>query len=95
MRPVSRRGVPTELRAWKKSLDVSREFLSGVSLHAHTHHSRESLSHLPHYIAQIPVVGTLFDRDLQHHQQQNCLHYFDWHLATKKQYDCLWQFLLF
>ena len=71
MRPVSRRGVPTELRAWKKSLDVSREFLSGVPLHAHTHHSRESLSHLPHYIAQIPVVGTLFDRDLQHHQEQS------------------------
>ena len=24
-----------------------------------------------HYIAQIPVVGTLFDRDLQHHQEQS------------------------
>lgn len=70
MTPVSRRGVPTDLRARKKSQDLSREFLSGVSLHAHTHHSRESLSHLPLYIAQIPVVGTLFDRDLEQHQAQ-------------------------
>lgn len=66
--PVSRRWVPTELRAWKKTQDLSREFLTGVSLHAHTHHSRESLAHLPLYVARIPVVGSLFDRDL--HQQE-------------------------
>jgi hypothetical protein len=69
--PVSRRWVPTELRAWTKSLDLSREFLSGVSLHAHTHHSRESLSHLPRYIAQIPVVAALFDQELQQHEARS------------------------
>jgi hypothetical protein len=60
--------VQTELRAWKASQDVSREFLSGVSLHAHTHHSQESLAHLPHCIAQIPVVGHWFEQEVQRHQ---------------------------
>lgn len=71
MTAVSRRGVPTDLRAWKKGQDLSREFLSGVSLHAHTHHSRESLAHLPHYILQIPVVGSLFDQEIQQHQARS------------------------
>lgn len=71
MTPVSRRGVPTELRAWKKGQDVSREFLSGVSLHAHTHHSRESLAHLPRYIVQIPIVGPLFDQEVRQHQARS------------------------
>lgn len=71
MAPVSRRHVPTDLRAWNKSQDVSRQFLTGVSLHAHTHHSRESLAHLPHYILQIPVVGHLFDQELRQHQAQS------------------------
>lgn len=71
MTPVSRRGVPTDLRAWTPGQDVSREFLSGVSLHAHTHHSQESLAHLPRYILQIPVVGTLFDQEVRDHQQKS------------------------
>lgn len=69
MTPVSRRGLPTDLRAWNKRQDLSREFLSGVSLHAHTHYSRESLAHLPRYVLQIPVVGTLFDREVQQHRR--------------------------
>ena len=68
MTPVSRRGVPTDIRNWTKSNDLSREFLTGVSLHAHTHHSRESLAHLPLYIARIPVVGNLFDHEVRHQQ---------------------------
>lgn len=68
MTPVSRRWVPTQLRAKTKSDDLSREFLSGVSLHAHTHHSRESLAHLPLYMARIPLVGALFGQEVQHQQ---------------------------
>lgn len=71
MMPVSRRGATTQLRAWKASEDLSREFLSGVSLHAHTHYSPESLAHLPRYVLQIPVVGTLFDREVQEHQRKS------------------------
>lgn len=71
MTPVSRRGIPTDLRAWKKSQDLSREFLSGVSLHAHTHYSCESLAHLPRYVLQIPVVGTLFGREVEAHQRRS------------------------
>jgi hypothetical protein len=70
MPPVSRRGTKTDLRAWKKNQDLSREFLTGVSLHAHTHHSQESLAHLPRYITQIPVVGSLFDQSVQEHQER-------------------------
>ncbi|GMV23234.1 MAG: hypothetical protein AMXMBFR57_31830 [Acidimicrobiia bacterium] len=71
MTPVSRRGIPTDLRAWKKSQDLSREFLSGVSLHVHTHYSCESLAHLPRYVVQIPVVGTLFGREVEAHQRRS------------------------
>lgn len=74
MMPVSRRGATTQLRAWKPSEDLSREFRAGVSLHAHTHYSPESLAHLPRYVLQIPVVGRLFDREVQAHQRKSGAH---------------------
>jgi hypothetical protein len=38
---------------------------SAVSLHAHTHHSRESLAEVPDYIKQVPVLGHRFVRELR------------------------------
>jgi hypothetical protein len=38
---------------------------SVVSLHAHTHHSREVLDDLPAYIVKLPLIGELFLRELQ------------------------------
>lgn len=48
----------TSSRSWHR-------FRSAVSLHAHTHHSREVLSDLPRYIQQIPIVKGCFDRALK------------------------------
>ena len=58
-----------------RSRDVSLEefeprrawggFKSGVSLHAHTHHSREIMADLPAYILKIPVVAAIFERELE------------------------------
>jgi len=42
-----------------------RAFASAVSLHAHTHYSRESLADVEVYLAQIPLVGPRFVRELQ------------------------------
>src|SRR5262245_33398009 len=44
--------------------DYSR-FASGVSLHAHTLYSRETLDDLPRYLAQIPLVGRVLERELR------------------------------
>jgi hypothetical protein len=40
-------------------------FTSAVSLHAHTHHSRESLADVRTYLAQVPVVGHRFVQEMQ------------------------------
>ena len=41
------------------------EFEAVVSLHAHTHHSREVMADLPRYIIRIPIVAACFERELQ------------------------------
>lgn len=45
-------------RVWAQWLDrdLHRRFLTGVSLHSHTMHSRESLSFIPRYGARIPFL---------------------------------------
>src|SRR5262249_38490559 len=40
-------------------------FLTAVSLHSHTSHSREIMADLPGYIAQIPLLNVYFERELQ------------------------------
>jgi hypothetical protein len=54
----------TSLREFDHHHDVSA-FTSAVSLHAHTHHSRESLADVEVYLAQVPVVGHRFVHELQ------------------------------
>ena len=60
----------TSLRAFAEGADW-KEFHSGVSLHAHTHHSREVLSDLPPYISRIPLLGSRFDRELERRRALN------------------------
>jgi hypothetical protein len=38
---------------------------SGVSLHAHTHHSRETLADVHPYIRQVPIVAAMLERRLE------------------------------
>src|SRR5262245_52634260 len=52
----------TTVRAYAKGADWSG-FATAVSLHAHTHHSREVMSDLPSYIARIPVLAGWFERE--------------------------------
>jgi hypothetical protein len=42
-----------------------RRFQAAVSLHSHTHHSREVMACLPQYFARIPLVGSRFERKRQ------------------------------
>jgi hypothetical protein len=39
---------------------TTRRFQTAVSLHAHTHHSRETIAFVPHYIARIPILRNKF-----------------------------------
>ena len=40
-----------------------KPYHTAVSLHSHTHHSREIMADLPRYIARIPLVGVAFERE--------------------------------
>lgn len=42
-----------------------RGFSTGVSLHAHTHHSRESMTDVPEVMGRIPLIGRNLERELQ------------------------------
>jgi hypothetical protein len=56
-----------------------RDFTSGalegvttaVSLHAHTHHSSESMACVPAYLDRIPVVTRLFRREMRAYVERN------------------------
>lgn len=48
-----------------------RGFRSAVSLHAHTHHSREVLSDFPQYLRQIPLVNICFERAVSNHARRS------------------------
>src|SRR5262245_43157047 len=61
------------VRGWHSARTSLRElgdesgggrFTAAVSLHAHTHHSRESLADIPRYIARIPLIGKGLERDI-------------------------------
>src|SRR5262245_8808722 len=54
----------TSVREFDDNTDVSG-FTSAVSLHAHTHHSRESMTDVEGYLAQFPVFGHRFVHELQ------------------------------
>jgi hypothetical protein len=54
----------TSLRRYVEGADWNG-FAAAVSLHAHTYHSREVMSDLPPYIARIPIVGPMFDSEIE------------------------------
>src|ERR1019366_7502889 len=44
---------------------------AAVSLHAHTHHSSEVMAAVPAYLDRIPVVSTLFRREMRAYLERN------------------------
>jgi hypothetical protein len=53
----------TSLRELGRTSDWS-QFTSVVSLHAHTHHSREVMADVPRYIVRVPVIGRRLEREI-------------------------------
>ncbi len=41
---------------------------AALSLHCHTHHSKEILDFIPHYAAQIPAVAALFQHEVKRYE---------------------------
>ena len=54
----------TQIQPFKKGSDYCSLYRSGVSLHSHTMHSRESLRRLPLYIDRFPIGGYILEREL-------------------------------
>lgn len=50
------------IRCLWKTPGVARQFKAGVSLHSHTHHSKESLEFVPRYAHRIPVLSHIVRR---------------------------------
>ena len=50
---------------------VTRGYQSAVSLHAHTWHSKETLGFLPGWMAAVPLLGTLFQRELRQYRLEH------------------------
>jgi hypothetical protein len=55
---------PTRVLKHDPNRNIYREFRSGVSLHSHTMHSKEYLGSLPSYIAKIPVMSFILEREI-------------------------------
>jgi hypothetical protein len=50
----------TGLHLYEQAARLPHGLRSAVSLHCHTHHSKEALTFIPHYAARIPVVARFF-----------------------------------
>lgn len=62
--------IRTRLRFIWQDRTACRTFRTGVSLHSHTMHSRESLGFLPRYAAKIPLFGLEFCRQEKLYHQR-------------------------
>src|SRR5215467_8904914 len=54
----------TEIVKNDPSLQLDKYFRTGVSLHSHTMHSRESLRRLPSYIRRLPIVSSIVEQEV-------------------------------
>jgi phage-related protein len=54
----------TRLRGYERDNHSLRGFRAAASLHCHTHHSKEVLNFIPHYVAMIPVISRLFNSEM-------------------------------
>jgi hypothetical protein len=61
--------MSTSLREYRAQENV-RDFRAAVSLHAHTHHSREIMADFPRYIARIPLVAVAFEREAERYHER-------------------------
>lgn len=50
----------TGLHIYEQATRLPLALRAAVSLHCHTHHSKEALTFIPHYAARIPVVARFF-----------------------------------
>lgn len=61
----------TRLHILDKPHNLSRNYRTGVSLHCHTHDSREMLNFVPHYASKIPIISYFWKRESEAYRQRN------------------------
>lgn len=68
MEPIRSNIYNASRAGWEKAAGRS-QFQTGVSLHSHTLHSRESLDFIPRLSGQIPVLGSLVRWELERYRR--------------------------
>jgi len=53
-----------QIQKFREDARYAEKFRTGVSLHSHTMHSRESLGRLPGYIEMVPILSYLIEREI-------------------------------
>jgi hypothetical protein len=61
----------TRLHVLHEPADLSPFARTGVSLHCHTLHSKETLDFVPYYAEQIPVISYFWSKECRRYQQRN------------------------
>ena len=59
----------TQMHFLPDERSVVRGFLTGVSLHSHTEHSKEGLRGLPRYLEKMPVVAQFYRYEMKRHKE--------------------------
>jgi hypothetical protein len=65
------KGRFTRISLFQSGALRQKEFSTAVSLHSHTHHSKEGLGFVPQYAPRIPVVSILYKREEDHYSRIN------------------------
>ena len=61
----------TRVSSLKEAVGRVQGFQSAISLHSHTHYSKENLRLLPHYATRLPVVGRLVQLRLKDYEERH------------------------
>lgn len=59
----------TRVRLFQSGAGSTQGFRTAVSLHCHTHHSKESIAFVPHYMSRVPIAHKHFQKLLDRYQR--------------------------
>jgi hypothetical protein len=60
----------TRVRLFQSGSNSTQGFRTAVSLHCHTHHSKESITFVPHYMARVPIAYGHFQKLLNRYHKK-------------------------
>lgn len=67
--PPRQRQAATKLHPPRSGAHARHGWQHAVSLHCHTHCSKEMLTFIPHYAARLPLIGPLYRREMARYER--------------------------